>query len=265
MNKNALPMVITIVVVGVAVAAFYYWQQHQPKPEAAQVITPPPAAPKPEVHQVLESAPAATPLPQLAGSDSYMLDALAGLVGDKSLLQLFHTERIIRNIVATIDNLPRQRTSLRVMPVEKAAGKFITAGKEGALTISATNAARYSPYIKIAETIDAKKLVGLYVRLYPLFQQAYEELGFPQQYFNDRLIVVIDDLLETPNTAEPIKLVHHSVFYQYADPDLEALSFGQRTLLRIGSKNAATLKAKLLEIKQELVLHMHEKIVGSAG
>lgn len=27
-----------------------------------------------------------------------------------------------------------------------------------------------------------------YVRLYPLFQKAYVELGYPNGYFNDRLI-----------------------------------------------------------------------------
>ena len=178
-------------------------------------------------------------------------------------MKFFHTERIIRNIVATIDNLPYRRAPMSVMPVERAPGKFITAGTESDLTISPKNAARYTPYVRIAEAIDAKKLVGLYVRLYPLFQQAYEELGYPKKYFNDRLIVVIDNLLAAPDIKEPVRLVQPSVFYKYADPNLEGRSIGQRILMRTGGKNEAIIKAKLREFKQELLLHMREIKVES--
>ena len=37
--------------------------------------------------------------------------------------------------------------------------------------------------------------------------------------------------------------------YQYADPKLEALSSGQKLLLRIGPDNEATIKAKLRELR----------------
>jgi hypothetical protein len=237
----------------------------QVEPEVAVQAPPPPivTAPKPEVRQIVEAPPATAPLPQLAESDSFMLDALAGLVANESLMKLFHTERIIRNIVATIDSLPSMKLPLKLLPVELASGQFMTAGKEGELSISPKNAARYTPYVKIAEAIDVKKLVGLYVRLYPLFQQAYVELGYPNNYFNDRLIEVLDDLLEAPDLKEPVKLIRPNVMYQFADPELEALSIGQRMLMRIGSKNEATMKARLREIKQELLLHMqNEKIVG---
>jgi len=190
---------------------------------------------------------------------------LAGLIGNKSLMKLFHTERIIHNIVATIDNLPRRRAPMSVMPVEQAPGRFVTTGNESDLTISPKNAARYTPYVRIAEVIDAKKLVELYVRLYPLFQRAYENLGYPKQYFNDRLIVVLDDLLAAPDIREPVRLVQPSVYYLFADPDLEGRSIGQRILMRTGSKNEAIIKGKLREIKQELMLHLHEKRVESAG
>ena len=263
MKKN-IPIAVAAVVILGGLAAFFLWQPGPPKPEPVRVQAPPPPPPKPEVRQVIEAPPASTPLPALADSDSFMLDALAGLVGNKSLMKLFHTERIIHNIVATIDNLPRRRAPMSVMPVEQAPGQFITDGKENGLTISQKNAARYAPYVKIAEAVDVKKLVGLYVRLYPLFQQAYEELGFPKQYFNDRLIVVLDDLLAAPDIKEPVALVQPSVHYKFADPDLEGRSIGQRILMRIGSKNEAIMKGKLREIREELKLHMREIKVESA-
>ncbi|MBW8079269.1 MAG: DUF3014 domain-containing protein, partial [Gallionella sp.] len=120
-------------------------------------------------------------------------------------------------------------------------------------------------YVKIAEAINPKKLVGLYVRLYPLFQQAYENLGYPNKYFNDRLIVVLDDLLVAPDIKEPVRLVQTKVYYQYADPDLEGRSIGQRILMRTGGKNEAIVKTWLRAIKQELLLNMHEKKITNAG
>jgi hypothetical protein len=117
--------------------------------------------------------------------------------------------------------------------------------------------------VRIAELIDAQKLGDVYVRLYPLFQQAYEELGYPKKYFNDRLLAVLDHLLATPDLNEPVKLVQPNVFYVYADPDLEARSAGQKILMRMGSKNEAKIKAKLREIKQQVMLHMHDKKADS--
>jgi len=266
MKNNFLIVVAVIIFLGGA-AAYFFWPHSQPEPEPVHVQAPPPSTPPPPpaVRQVIEAPPAQPPLPTLANSDKFMLDALAGLVGNKSLMKFFHADRIIHNFVATIDNLPGRRAPMSVMPVNRAPGKFVTAGTESDLTVSPKNAARYTPYVRIAEAVDARKLVGLYVRLYPLFQQAYEELGYPSKYFNDRLIVVLDNLLAAPNIKEPVKIVQPNVFYQYADPDLEGRSIGQRILMRIGRKNEATVKAKLREIKQELMLHMHEKKVAGAG
>lgn len=265
--KNNLLIVVAVTIIFGSVAAYFYWPQIQPESEPAHVQAPPlppPPAP-PEVGHEIEAPPVPLPLPTLADSDKFILDALAGLVGNKSLMKFFHADRFIHHFVATIDNLPGRRAPMSVMPVDRAPGQFVTAGTESDPTISPKNATRYTPYVRIAEAVDTRKLVGLYVRLYPLFQQAYEELGYPKKYFNDRLIVVLDDLLAATSIKEPVKIVQPNVYYQYADSDLEGRSIGQRILMRIGNKNEASVKAKLREIKQELMLHMHEKKVGGAG
>ena len=208
---------------------------------------------------MVEAPPAPPALPKLRESDKFMYDALSGLVNSKWLMKWFHSSRIIHNIVATVDNLPRRRAPMSVMPIRRAHGKFITEGPEENLSVSPKNAARYRYYMRIADAIDAKQAVELYVRIYPLFQDAYEQLGFPHKYFNDRLMYVIDNLLAAPNVKEPVKLVQPNVFFLYADPDLESRSIGQRIMMRIGSRNEAKLKKKLREIRQELKLHMHDR------
>jgi hypothetical protein len=264
--KNRFLIVVAVIIIAGA-AAYFYWPQTQPASEPALVQPPTPEPPPsaPVVRNVLDTPTAQPPLPSLADSDKLVLDALAGLVGNKSLMKSFRTDRFIHNFVATIDNLPGRRAPMSVLPVEPAPGQFIAAGSSGNLTISPKNSARYTAYVRIAMAIDPAKLVGLYVRLYPLFQQAYEELGYPGKYFNDRLIVVLDDLLAAPIASEPVKLVQPNVLYQYADPDLEKLSIGQRILMRLGGKNEDRVKTRLYKIRQELMLHMHEKKVERAG
>lgn len=267
--KNPTLVALMALMLAGGIAAYYYWQQGEMKPEPRplQTLPPPPLPsppPKPEVvHQVVEAPPARPPLPALGDSDPFMLDALMALVGNKSLIRYFHAEKIIHNIVATVDNLPTSRVPMRVMPVVQAPGEFIVAGSSDEPEISPRNASRYIPYIKIAEAVDAKKLVALYVRLYPLFQQAYEKLGYPNKYFNDRLIEVIDNLLRAPVIKGSAKLIQPNVLYLYADPDLEERSIGQKILMRLGSRSESIIKSKLREVRQELLLHMHEqKIVN---
>ena len=253
MKKNSIIAVAAVVVLG-GLAAYFLYKPAPPEPVLVQA--PPP--PAPVIRQVIETPPASTPLPVLDESDGVMLDALSGLINDPSLVKMFIAKQIIRNIVATVDNLPGKQAPMEVMPVEPAAGKFITAGTLNRPTISPKNAERYAPYIKIANGLDTKSLVNLYVTLYPLFQEAYEDLGYPKQYFNDRLLVAIDNLLATPDIGEPIQLTQPNVYYLYADPTLEERSIGQRILMRIGKQNRDVIMSKLTEVREELKRHMRE-------
>lgn len=268
MDKKMLFAIATIVLLGAAYATYEFWQNNHPKPDFVQARNIPPPLPTPQpasaASQVIETHPAQPPLPLLAKSDSFVFDALAGLAGNQSLMKLFHSKQIIHNIVVTIDNLPQQRVPVNVMPFIPPSGHFLTAGSEGRLTFSPKNASRYTTYVSIAEAIDAKKLVELYVRLYPLFQQSYEELGYPNGNFNDQLNDTLDDLLDTPDIKEPIKLVQPKYFYLYADPDIEELSIGEKIMLRLGSKNMKIVRDKLYEIRQELAVHTNELKEGKA-
>jgi hypothetical protein len=98
-----------------------------------------------------------------------------------------------------------------------------------------------------------------------LFQAAYQELGYPHGYFNDRLLVVIDDLLATPELAHPAALQVSKTYYTYVDPALESLSTGQKLLLRVGPANAAGIKARLREIRARLVGQLPPAARPAAG
>jgi hypothetical protein len=59
--------------------------------------------------------------------------------------------------------------------------------------------------------------------------------------------------LELTDVKGPIPSERPWVRYQYADPSLESLSAGQKILLRVGPVNGRRLKAKLAEIRAELL------------
>jgi hypothetical protein len=255
MNRTAGWVVLVLVLV-VAVSMWRYATLppdpvSPPWPAAqAPAAKPPPA--EPAIRYPVPEQPSEEELPSLGASDSAVMDALAGLWGKGAFEQLLHPNALIRRVVATIDNLPRRKLALRLMPVKPVPGAFRTTGKGEKLSIGPDNAARYSTHVQLAKSIDSGKLVAVYVRFYPLFQQAYEDLGYPGAYFNDRLVEVIDHLLEAPEPPPQAKLVRPKVFYKFADPDLEAASAGHKILMRIGNENADVLKTKLREIRAEL-------------
>jgi len=258
--KHPLLVVAALVAIAGGIA-FYAWRTHTPVPEtpaapppiAAAPAEAPPVAPLPPPIQHPLPAPeaAAPPLPPLADSDTLARETIVGLLGRDAFARYFVPDALVRNFVVTVDNLPRKTAAVRLWPVRPVPGPFVTANS-GQLTIAADNALRYRPYVVAMEAAEAKRLVAAYVRLYPLFQKAYEELGYPNAYFNDRLIQAIDDMLAAPDVADPV-LVQPKVLYQFADPALEERSAGQKILLRMGSANAARVKDKLRAIRKEVI------------
>ena len=262
MSRPFILIAAAIAAVVAGIAGWYAWHQ-TPPPAPPVVATPTPPAvveaptapaiqhPVEEAPLAAESAPAeAVPLDH---SDATMRDSLAALFTGRALPSFLRVDRIIRNIVATVDALPRDDVSPTVIPVNPAPGRMAVGDAGGATTIAADNALRYAPYIDVMKAVDSKVAAGVYLKYYPLFQQAYRELGYPNGYFNDRLVQVIDLLIATPDVQEPIKLEQPKVVYVFADPALEALPSGQKIMLRIGHDNAAIVKAKLLEFRGHIV------------
>lgn len=194
-----------------------------------------------------------TPLPALGDSDPALLTSLGKLTDPDRLGRLFIFKNLISRAVVTVDNLPRSKLPQRDLPVPALAGEFQARPRGvGGAELDPANYRRYAPYVRLIDSLDATDLAAVYFRFYPLFQQAYAELGYPNAYFNDRVITVIDDLLAAPRIDGPVALVQPAVVYKYADPKLEALSAGQKLMIRIGPQNADTVKVKLRELRRAL-------------
>jgi hypothetical protein len=259
---RAFAAFVVVAIAGGLAAAFYVWKIRQapqdvPKPPPVAQATPG-VAPQPNfgppVRNPIEAIPrpadeSPKPLPALGDSDAALRDALSALMSAATFEQLIYPDRIVRRIVATVDNLPRSTLSTDVRPLKPAPGALAVVGPEGARQIGLDNSQRYAPYVRALSAVDSKQLVGLYVHFYPLFQQAYRDLGYPNGYFNDRLVEALDNALAAPVVEGPVTLTQPKVLYEYADPGLQSLSAGQKILVRMGPENAAKVKAKLREIR----------------
>lgn len=260
-----------LLLVAAGAAAWWFWwrpaQEAAPaSPPAAAVPAPQPAASQPELHHPVEAlAGPDTELPAPADADERLRADITALVGAGQAASFLQLDGFARRAVATVDNLARPRASARLWPVQPTAGRFAVDGPADAQTqtVAADNAARYRPFVAFAESVPLDAAVRLYARLYPLFQAAYEELGYPGRYFNDRAVAVLDQLLATPEPAQPLAVqltrvggevpsLRPWVRYEFADPQLEALSSGQKVLLRMGPDNARRLKAVLAQLRQRV-------------
>lgn len=255
-----------IVVLGVAGAVFYY-RYHAavpappPQVEPAHPAPPPPeTATEPAIRNPVPAASDNKPLPALNDSDPEVRESLTGLLGARSVSQFLVPENIVRHVVVTVDNLPRKKVAVDLRPVKSTPGGTVTVSQGDIVTLGSANFDRYAPLIKVVRNTDMSMLATLYFRMYPLFQQSYEDLGYPGQYFNDRLVEVIDDMLRAPEIAGPIQLTQPKVFYEYADPKLESLSAGQKLMLRMGPANEAVMKAKLREFRKAIVNRPEEPV-----
>jgi hypothetical protein len=115
------------------------------------------------------------------------------------------------------------------------------------------NYRRYDPYVSQLATMDPDALIALYRRYQPLLEQAYKEQGVNDGSFHRQLLNAIDHLLVAPVTDEELILVRPRVFYQYEDPALERLPDAHKLMLRMGPKNAQSVKASLRRLRTRLV------------
>jgi hypothetical protein len=265
-------------VVALAVAAWFGWRHFEsskvlPTPPVATTAPAdpaPPPAPAPTTTPTIqhpvdppgtETAVQPAPLPALAEADALVRELVAGVVSSKDVVRFLQMDGFIRRVVATVDNLPREQAPLMVWPVYPTPQRFTAQRTDtGVVNIHPDNSQRYTPFVQLIESVDSAKAVAVYRRLYPLFQQAYEELGFPGRYFNDRLVQVLDHLIATPVQTGPLAVTlvevkgevpstRPWVRYEFADPALQSMSAGQKMLMRTGAENHQRLRARLIDIR----------------
>lgn len=195
------------------------------------------------------------PLPALAQSDDALRQSLSKLPTRKPIESLLVPDRLIEKLVVTVSNLDGRLPTVSRWPVGNIQSRPAVQplSEEGRYRWLPDNAARYDDYVAAFTTPEAETLAALYLRYYPLMQEAYDELGLGGRYFNDRVIAIIDHLLEAPAARAEYTLVQPKVLYRFADPELESLSAGQKLMLRLGPAHSQAVRAQLRELRAAII------------
>lgn len=218
-----------------------------PQPKAAAEPAP---APPPIKHPLDAEAAADPALPRLADSDAAAWGALSQLFQGEGPLTLLLRDHLIQRLVTQVDNLDKPSVPPTALAARPLPGNLQVEPGEGGEHIAASNAARYAPYVQAFTALDPAATATTYKRFYPLIQQAYVDLGRPEGYFNDRLVAVIDHLLETPELAQAPQVARDERGrYRFVDPTLQSRSIGQKALLRMDVGQARAVKQQLRAIR----------------
>ncbi|MCJ7557233.1 MAG: DUF3014 domain-containing protein [Gammaproteobacteria bacterium] len=273
MSKNLSKTVVLILLAAILAGALWIFRNDiRPLADKAVVAPAELAVVEPEpvnqetlaqsgpIHPVEPSGPAEPlqdelpVLPGLDESDSEILQALIRTFGP-DVERVLVSQSLIDKFVATVDNLPDRYLAEKIRPVAAHPEAFAVdpAADEEYFYLSPTNYKRYDPAVNLVTAVDLNKVAAMYRRYYPLFQESYVRLGYPKGYFNDRVVEVIDHLLETPEVEEPVLLVRPHVLYRFADPELEALSSGQKILIRMGAEHESKIKQVLEDLRALIV------------
>lgn len=270
-RKNSSTTMIVIVVLAlIAVAAAFLFLRDDAPVVSQAVTTPVAVAPQSTVATssaapIVEYEPPqpviqVEPLPTLSDSDSSILAALQQLRGE-GLLQLLVPQEVLRKFVLAVNNVAEGKVIHEYRPVVSPPPPFIaetfSVMVEGTAVdqerVAPNNFQRYEPYVTTLALIDSDAAIAVYRRFYPLLEEAFRELGLKKPNFHSVMVAAIDNILAAPDAQGDLLLVRPKVFYQYADPALEAMPQTHKLMLRMGPENARSVKASLRQLRARIV------------
>lgn len=234
----------------------------------------------------------ANPTPHLNNSDNWLIKQLIQYVPDEALHSLVVKNDTARKLVVFIDNfaqgivayqhspLAKVPQPFKVKPIESISVDSIPVepmpvdpvpvaaapNQQTSQTVpivkqlkaeqnyiaATNNTERFSPYIDLFLAIDNQRLVDWYKQLLPLLNQAYQELGYEEQFFTDTVHLAIGRITTFDMPKNASTLIQPHVMYKYRDKSIEALPDAEKLLIRLGDENLSKLQDKLKQISQLL-------------
>ncbi|MFT6985044.1 MAG: hypothetical protein ACJAT7_000851 [Psychromonas sp.] len=270
-NSNA-KLIFTVITLAIIFAGTYFYISNQQTPlpviepmpvpipaiEEAQPVAPeivkplPPAELPVEPEQIIDpdsEVETANPLPSLNDSDAMVFASTEQLSPLPNYTNLLTTTNIIRNFVVFIDNLSRGELLTKYSPLTKPIEPFSVVKIDNEIYLNEESYHRYDLYVDIINSIDIDFAIDQYRTLKPLFNEAYQELGYAENEFDATLYDAIEMVLNAPIVREPIKLVAPSAMYKFAEAELEALPSADKLMIRMGPDNILKLRVKLQEFQ----------------
>jgi hypothetical protein len=185
------------------------------------------------------------PVPQLVASDDFVRALVRQLSQKPEWAAWLASGNLIRTFVVSVDKIAVGSSPGRDLKPAAPKEKFQTLGSGKTLRIDPRSYDRYNAVANAVDAIDPEGAARAYRRLRPLMQQAFEELGYVNLSFDDRFALALGRLVDVPVQEGDVMLRATSVTFQFADPELEALSPAQKHMLRMGPHNMRLVQTKL--------------------
>lgn len=265
-----IALVVLILVIGLG----YWWSRPDPQPpKPTPAVTPepevpvppslPPAPDIPERQPALAEEPAAATEEEAEAPDvpvlltdeeaeQVLLSELAAIDIDPALRARFTGEEPLAAGAALVDALGRGLLARKFVNVD-IEGEFAVSQEGDAMYMDPAGYSRFDDVAGAVAAVDVESLAERFHTVRPLFERAYEALGLDPADFDNAVIRTLDQVLATPELKKPARLERKSVFYTYADPQLEGLTDLQKQLLRMGPDNLRQLKEQARELRRALL------------
>ncbi|NRD72209.1 DUF3014 domain-containing protein [Shewanella sp. VB17] len=206
----------------------------------------------PKVIEDVVITPPAEPLPALSDSDPFVHNKTIQMANDSKIEPYIVEKNILRHFVVFVDNLAQGELARKVSPLKAPNQVFTVSEITNKTYLNPDSYHRYDQYADFVNNLNEAQLKQTYQDLTPLLTVAFEELGYGDMNFTDRMLKAIDVMLDAPITDSPIELNSISVNYQFADPRLESLPNAQKLLIRMGPENSKKVKSALRKLKKSV-------------
>jgi len=184
---------------------------------------------------------------ELDQSDGILRELAGELSSHQELGSWLKSKDLIHRFVAAVDNIANGLSPRPQIDFFTPKGEFRVKRKNGRYYADPAGYRRYDLVGSVFSSLDMVSTVQLYRRAKPLIQEAYAELGYPDEDFDGALVEAIVELLKVPVVQGDMLLERKVISYAIADPGLENLSEAQKYLLRMGPDNTRKIQGKLRE------------------
>ncbi|GIU51854.1 MULTISPECIES: DUF3014 domain-containing protein [Shewanella] len=269
-GSNAGVIGITIAVLLAAAGYFYFTSEKEPEvvaPIPVQLPEPVPEQPieqepieevivEPEVieSEVIPAEPEVVvePLPALTESDDFVEQKTIEMADGMKIDSIILKKDIARQFVVFVDNMAQGEVIRKASPLKGPKDSFSVSEITDKTYLNPDSYHRYDLYADMIAGMNDEQLVATFKELSPLFNQAFDELGYGDMSFEDRMQDAFKMILAAPIIEDPIELSSISVNYQFVDTKLEALPNVQKFMVRMGPENTRKIKGAVRKLQQQL-------------
>lgn len=200
----------------------------------------------------LAALPDTLEIPELESSDGFIREVGESLSRRPDWTRWLVGDDVVRRFVTAVVRVSGGRSPASVLQPIAPEGEFRVRESEGRTVIAPESYDRYDALAATFASLDPRRTAWLYRQLHPLFEEAHQDLGFPEGTFDEALSRAVENVLAVEIPDGPVEVVAEQGSYRFRDSALESRSAAAKQLLRMGPGNARRVQTKLRELAAAL-------------